>query len=49
MAWSHNDIWMLTGDDKGYIKYWKSNMNTGIGTVVKPTENKDVEAERTKP
>jgi len=27
MEWSHNDVWMVTGDHGGYIKYWQSNMN----------------------
>lgn len=27
MIWSRNEQWMLTGDDKGYIKYWQANMN----------------------
>ncbi|XP_070560840.1 pre-mRNA 3' end processing protein WDR33-like [Ptychodera flava] len=27
MTWSHNDMWMLTGDHAGYVKYWQSNMN----------------------
>jgi len=27
MVWSHNDIWMVTGDHAGYVKYWQSNMN----------------------
>ena len=27
MQWSHNDVWMVTGDHSGYIKYWQSNMN----------------------
>ncbi|KAI8904874.1 WD40-repeat-containing domain protein [Gorgonomyces haynaldii] len=27
MRWSHNDTWMLSGDDTGVIKYWQSNMN----------------------
>ncbi|XP_077998427.1 uncharacterized protein LOC144451462 [Glandiceps talaboti] len=27
MTWSHNDMWMCTGDHAGYIKYWQSNMN----------------------
>ncbi|XP_048103122.1 pre-mRNA 3' end processing protein WDR33 isoform X2 [Alosa alosa] len=27
MTWSHNDMWMLTADHGGYIKYWQSNMN----------------------
>ncbi|KAJ3039971.1 hypothetical protein HK097_002688, partial [Rhizophlyctis rosea] len=27
MVWSHNDTWMITGDDAGVIKYWQSNMN----------------------
>lgn len=28
MKWSHNELWMLSGDDKGMIKYWQANMNT---------------------
>lgn len=27
MCWSHNDLWLLSGDDLGYVKYWQSNMN----------------------
>ena len=27
MTWSHNGIWLVTGDDGGVIKYWQSNMN----------------------
>ena len=27
MVWSHNDIWFITSDDGGIIKYWQSNMN----------------------
>jgi polyadenylation factor subunit 2 len=27
MIWSHNEQFMLTGDDKGWIKYWQANMN----------------------
>ena len=27
MIWSNNESWMLSGDDKGYIKYWQANMN----------------------
>lgn len=27
MVWSNNQLWMLSGDDKGYIKYWQANMN----------------------
>lgn len=27
MIWSRNEQWMLTGDDKGYLKYWQANMN----------------------
>lgn len=27
MVWSHNDLWMLTADHAGFIKYWQSNMN----------------------
>ncbi|XP_071451232.1 pre-mRNA 3' end processing protein WDR33 [Hetaerina americana] len=27
MVWSHNDVWMVTGDHSGYVKYWQSNMN----------------------
>lgn len=27
MEWSHNDMWLLSGDHGGFIKYWQSNMN----------------------
>ncbi|KAI9143687.1 WD40-repeat-containing domain protein [Paraphysoderma sedebokerense] len=27
MRWSHNDVWMLSGDNSGVVKYWQSNMN----------------------
>ncbi|XP_072021412.1 pre-mRNA 3' end processing protein WDR33-like [Amphiura filiformis] len=27
MTWSHNDLWLLTADHLGYVKYWQSNMN----------------------
>uniref|UniRef100_A0A2N9HDG8 Uncharacterized protein n=1 Tax=Fagus sylvatica TaxID=28930 RepID=A0A2N9HDG8_FAGSY len=27
MVWSHNDNWMVSGDDGGAIKYWQNNMN----------------------
>uniref|UniRef100_A0A803TCU9 WD repeat domain 33 n=1 Tax=Anolis carolinensis TaxID=28377 RepID=A0A803TCU9_ANOCA len=27
MTWSRNDMWMLTADHGGYVKYWQSNMN----------------------
>ena len=27
MKWSHNDTWMISGEDSGTIKYWQSNMN----------------------
>ncbi|GAB5589750.1 pre-mRNA cleavage and polyadenylation factor (CPF) complex subunit [Umbelopsis nana] len=27
MKWSHNDSWMVTGDNSGVVKYWQSNMN----------------------
>lgn len=27
MVWSHNDLWMVTGDHSGFVKYWQSNMN----------------------
>lgn len=27
MIWSHNDLWMLTADHGGFVKYWQSNMN----------------------
>ncbi|KAJ3417587.1 dipeptidase 1 (renal) [Chytridiales sp. JEL 0842] len=27
MTWSHNDTWLISGDDSGTIKYWQSNMN----------------------
>ncbi|XP_033642589.1 pre-mRNA 3' end processing protein WDR33-like [Asterias rubens] len=27
MTWSHNDLWLMTADHLGYVKYWQSNMN----------------------
>ncbi|XP_065558170.1 uncharacterized protein LOC136025962 isoform X2 [Artemia franciscana] len=27
MVWSHDDSWMITGDQNGFVKYWQSNMN----------------------
>jgi len=27
MEWSHNGTWMVTSDDRGFVKYWQSNMN----------------------
>ncbi|KAF2077962.1 hypothetical protein CYY_000762 [Polysphondylium violaceum] len=27
MVWSHNEDWMVSGDDGGLIKYWQPNMN----------------------
>ncbi|XP_064611649.1 pre-mRNA 3' end processing protein WDR33-like [Liolophura sinensis] len=27
MQWSHNDMWMVTADHAGFIKYWQTNMN----------------------
>ena len=27
MVWSHHDVWLLTGDHGGFVKYWQSNMN----------------------
>ena len=27
MKWSHDDLWMLTTDNKGLVKYWQANMN----------------------
>ncbi|XP_076472222.1 uncharacterized protein LOC143301721 isoform X2 [Babylonia areolata] len=27
MRWTHNDLWMVTADHGGYVKYWQSNMN----------------------
>lgn len=27
MQWSHDDRWMITGDNAGSVKYWQSNMN----------------------
>ncbi|ESO88869.1 hypothetical protein LOTGIDRAFT_125354, partial [Lottia gigantea] len=27
MRWSHNDLWMVTADHAGFIKYWQTNMN----------------------
>ena len=26
-AWSHNENWLLSGDDSGTIKYWQTNLN----------------------
>uniref|UniRef100_A0A8C5K279 Uncharacterized protein n=1 Tax=Jaculus jaculus TaxID=51337 RepID=A0A8C5K279_JACJA len=28
MTWSHNDMWMLTADHRGYVKCQQTNMNT---------------------
>ena len=27
MQWSHNGVWMVTSDDRGFVKYWQSNLN----------------------
>jgi polyadenylation factor subunit 2 len=27
MTYTHNDNWLITGDDAGSIKYWQSNLN----------------------
>jgi polyadenylation factor subunit 2 len=27
MTYTHNDNWLVTGDDAGSIKYWQSNLN----------------------
>ena len=27
LAWSHNDAYLISGDNKGLIKYWQSNMS----------------------
>uniref|UniRef100_A0A1I8I0F0 WD_REPEATS_REGION domain-containing protein n=1 Tax=Macrostomum lignano TaxID=282301 RepID=A0A1I8I0F0_9PLAT len=27
MLWSHNEDWLLTADNAGYVKYWQANMN----------------------
>ncbi|CAA9998052.1 unnamed protein product [Nesidiocoris tenuis] len=27
MVWSHNEMWMVTADHAGFVKYWQSNMN----------------------
>lgn len=27
MVWSHSDLWMITADHNGFVKYWQSNMN----------------------
>jgi len=27
MIWSHDNLWMLTADHSGFVKYWQSNMN----------------------
>jgi len=28
LVWSHNDNYLMSGDNNGSIKYWQSNMNT---------------------
>lgn len=28
MKWSHNSKFMISGDEKGIVKYWQSNMNS---------------------
>lgn len=27
MCWSHNDVWLVTADDEGIIKYWNPSLN----------------------
>ena len=27
MRWSHDDLWMLSTDNNGWVKYWQANMN----------------------
>lgn len=27
MKWSHNGKWMVTTDDRGFVKYWQINFN----------------------
>ena len=27
MSWSHGHEWLLSSDDRGFVKYWQSNMN----------------------
>ena len=27
MLWSHDENWMVTGDDSGTVRYWQNNMN----------------------
>lgn len=27
MKWSRNDLWMVTADHDGFVKYWQANMN----------------------
>lgn len=27
MRWSHNDLWLASGDHDGFVKYWQPNMN----------------------
>ena len=27
MSWSHGHEWLLSTDDRGFVKYWQSNMN----------------------
>eukprot|EP00117_Sycon_ciliatum_P043167 scpid81393/ scgid31290/ pre-mRNA 3&apos; WD repeat-containing protein 33; WD repeat-containing protein WDC146 len=28
IMWSHNDLWMVSCDNSGFVKYWQPNMNT---------------------
>ena len=27
MTWGHNGLWMVTTDDRGFVKYWQANLN----------------------
>lgn len=27
MLWTHNDMWMVSSDHGGIIKYWQTNLN----------------------
>lgn len=27
MEWSHSDLWLVTADHDGFVKYWQTNMN----------------------
>lgn len=27
MTWGHDGLWMVTTDDRGFVKYWQANLN----------------------